>query len=135
MVSAATNFWVIVQNNLWVFAITFLVSFFISAGGIFVLVWNASILGVFLSNLIMGPGCPNVPAILSPTCYIVHGILEIIAYIIAGIAGSLFSKQFSLYFFRKIGNEEVFMRIWKDVTILVSIGVLLIFVAGAVEVF
>jgi len=135
MVSVATNFWAIIQNNLWVFAITFLVSFFISAGGIFVIVWNASILGVFLSNLIMGPGCPNLPAILAPTCYMVHGILEIIAYIIAGIAGSLFSKQFSLYFFRKIVNEEVFMRIWKDVTILVSIGVLLIFVAGAVEVF
>lgn len=125
-----TTYWVIVTNNLWVFSITFLVSFFISAGGIFVLVWNSSILGVFLANA--ARSALDIP--IKALQYLPHGTMEIAAYVIAGIAGSLFSKQFSLYFFRKASSDEVFSRIWKDVLVMVSIGVGLIFLAGVIEV-
>lgn len=121
----------IITNNLWVFFLTFLLSFLFSAGMIFILVWNASVLGVFLAR-----ASENITHFhLLAMSYLPHGLLEIAAYTIAGIAGALVSYQFDYYFIRKEPYDiEPVIRVIKDVMVLVVIGLVLLFFAGLIEV-
>lgn len=57
-------FHTIVSNNLFVFFLTFLLSFIISSGMVFILVWNASVLGVFFGKKI------SLAGIFSPFKYL-----------------------------------------------------------------
>ncbi len=120
----------IITNNLWVFFLTFLISFLFSAGMVFVLVWNASVLGVFIAKASTGISDMHI-LMLS---YLPHGIMEIAAYILAGISGALLSYQFSYYFSTKEYKKETFFRVVKDSLILVAGGLLCLFVAGLIEI-
>jgi len=63
--------------------------------------------------------------------YMTHGIFEIIAYFIGGMAGGLISLGVLNY---KIGNEN-FKIIMRDAVNLVIIAMLVIIVAGLIEVY
>ena len=120
----------IITNNLWVFFLTFVVSFLISAGMVFVLVWNASVLGVFLAKASTGVADLQI-LILS---YLPHGILEIAAYILAGLSGALLSYQFGYYYNTKKYKTETFVRVIKDSIILVIGGLFCLLIAGIIEI-
>lgn len=121
----------IITNNLWVFFLTFLVSFLFAAGMIFILVWNASVFGVFLAKASKNIAQFHLLAI----SYLPHGLLEIAAYTLAGISGALVSYQFDYYFIRKEPYKlEAVIRAVKDAMILVVIGLVFLFVAGLIEV-
>lgn len=124
-------FQMIISNNLWVFFLTFLLSFLFSAGMIFILVWNASVLGIFLAR-----ASENITHFhLLAISYLPHGLMEIAAYTIAGIAGALISYQFDYYFIRKEPYDiDPVIRVIKDVMVLMLIGLVLLIVAGAIEV-
>ena len=124
-------FQMIISNNIWVFFLTFLVSFLFSAGMIFILVWNASVLGVFLAR-----ASRNITHFhLLAVSYLPHGLLEIAAYILAGISGALVSYQFDYYFIRKDKYDfDSVIRAIKDVMILITIGLVCLFLAGLIEV-
>ncbi|MDY6769279.1 MAG: stage II sporulation protein M, partial [Candidatus Nanohaloarchaea archaeon] len=79
----------ILVNNLWVFAITFLLTFFIASGVIFILAWNASVLGVLIGSI--ANSAFHVPVI--GLFYLPHGLLEVGGYVHAGIAGALLSYK------------------------------------------
>ena len=117
----------ILLNNLTIFLLTFALSFVISAGMVFILVWNASILGVFLSNIIS----TNPLAALS---YLPHGLLEISGFVLAGITGALLSHQFE-HFKKGHHNKGVFRGILKDIGLLLFIGVIVIVVGVLIETF
>lgn len=120
----------IINNNLWVFFLTFVVSFIFSAGMVFILVWNASVLGVFIAKASGSISEMHVLAI----SYLPHGILEIASYVLAGISGALLSYQFGYYYTTKEYKKETFFRVVKDSVILIACGLLCLFVAGLIEV-
>jgi len=121
----------IITNNLWVFLITFTVSFLISAGMVFILVWNASVFGVFLARVSES----IIHASFLSLNYMFHGIPEISAYILAGLSGFLLSRQMEEYLTGdyKYG-VKTFIKLTKDSLSLFVIGLVLIFVAGFLEV-
>lgn len=125
-----TQFLVIAANNLRLFYITFLLTFFVTGGMVFILVWNASVFGVFIAKT--SESLLHLP--LVSLLYLPHGILEIGAYIAAGIGGILFSREVESYFVENSSRRNVFFRVWKDVWILLLLGSVTIVFAGFIEV-
>ncbi len=72
-------FFLILSNNLRVYAITLLFSFIYGTGGVLLLAWNASILALLL--YIEGP--------LRILGVVPHGVLEFTGYFLGGISGIL----------------------------------------------
>lgn len=128
-ITADTFFLNIVTNNLSLLAATFALSFIISGGMVFVLVWNASILGVLIgatSSHIL-----DIPVRTAP--YLVHGSIEVTAYILAGLAGTLLAIDTETLM--TSGKEEIshYLRPARDAAVMVSIAFLLIIIAGLIE--
>ncbi|MFB6167092.1 MAG: stage II sporulation protein M [Candidatus Nanohaloarchaea archaeon] len=118
----------IVSNNMWVFAVTFVLAFFVSSGIIFILAWNASVLGVLIGSL--ADHALQVPFVT--LFYLPHGLLEVGGYVLAGIAGSLMSYAVE----RPVQGKEkdLHLRVLKDVAVMVGVGAVLIVAAGLIEV-
>lgn len=118
----------IVENNVYVMIFTLIFSLIFGAGAIFVLAWNASVIaaaiGIFtkyqLSDLPMGIGR-----------YMIHGVPEIAAYFITALAGGIFG-------FGVLKNgvkDKKFIRILENVIILLFIAIVILLLAGIMEVY
>jgi uncharacterized membrane protein SpoIIM required for sporulation len=118
-------FQTILFNNLTVLILSFLLAFLISAGAIFVLAWNATILstaiGLAAKNIF---GLPHAILMFLP-----HGSLEFLAYFLAVISGGILSAAVTR---RK---SKRFWFVFQDCMLLLLIGVWLIVVAAFVEIF
>ncbi len=117
----------ILTNNLSVFLVTFILSFFLTAGMIFVLVWNASILGVFISEI--SKGIVDVPIMV--LSYLPHGILEISAYIIAGLSGFFLSHEVRSVV--QWEDKAYAMKLMGDSFLFFGIGLVVLVVAALIE--
>lgn len=120
----------IITNNLWVFALTFGLTFVLASGILFVLVWNASVLGIAIGS--QAHSFLHVPWVT--LFYVPHGTLEIGGYVLAGIAGSLLSYRVEADLFGE-GDTAAKRQLTRDSLVLTGIGVLLILLGGVVEVF
>ncbi len=86
-------------NNTQVMVLIFILSMLFGAGAVFILSWNASVIGVYtglIVNSFMVKGLPamnayvfGVPVALASIA--LHGMHEILAYFFAGIAGGILS--------------------------------------------
>ncbi len=118
----------ILSNNLQVFLLTFVLSFFIAATMVFVLVWNASIFGVFIqqniSHFLHAPGFIAM--------YLPHGIFEIGAYVLAGLSGALLSHEFEHLHDAKY-RKHVFPYVLRDVLLVFSIGIISVMAGAFIE--
>ena len=138
-----TFFWTILQNNLRVLFFCLLFSFLYGAGAVLILCWNASILGsavgifirekiaeitgadylssitVYLSNLPYGLGQ-----------YMFHGSFEIVAYFLASIAGGIVSASIV----RKRYKSSNFLKLIRNIVILVTAAILFLIIAAFIEV-
>lgn len=124
------NFWTIFLNNFRVAFIAFIASFFFGTGGLFIIAWNASVIGVFVSivavefkktymyPLFVG----HIDALFSIA---LHGVPEIVAYLIAAVAGGILSVGLIR------GKHD--MRIIKDSVVLFVVCVAFLAGAAAVE--
>jgi len=116
-------FWKIIENNIQILLICFAFSIFYGAGSIFVLNYNASIVGVIygmgIKTMIWG-GSAGVFA--NPLIFLPHTILEVLAYLLAAMGGGILSKD---------PNDP---EIQKDTMIIFLISLLIVFLAGFVEV-
>lgn len=81
------SFFAILLNNLEVMLFAFIFSLLFGAGAIFIIVWNASILGVAIGGA--SKTLLDIP--IRTMYYLPHGIPEIIAYLCAGLGGGLLS--------------------------------------------
>lgn len=117
----------IITNNLSVFLLTFLISFVLTAGMVFILVWNASVLGVFFSEA--SKTLLGMPAVAVQ--YLPHGILEIAAYALAGISGFFLSHE-AKDFLESDDKNKAF-KLVQDSFLLFVIGLILLVVAGLLE--
>ncbi|MEK6808122.1 MAG: stage II sporulation protein M [Nanoarchaeota archaeon] len=131
-ISLFSAFSKILMNNVWVLIFSLLFSFIYCIGGIFILAWNASIIGtaigIFIKNSIHSYFL-SVP--LGLLRYSIHGIPEITAYFVAGLSGGLISIAVVRH---GVGSEK-FARVFVDSLNLIIISVVILIIAGLLEVF
>ncbi len=142
--STSTFFWQILLNNIKVLFFTLLFSLFYGAGAVFILAWNASVVGAAAGNFARG-AIYNLAAdtglgaagnyfatySLGLLRYMTHGMFEILAYFMAALAGGIISiaivrHGFGSRDFRRVASDSIDL-------IVLSLGVL--FLAAVIEVF
>jgi uncharacterized membrane protein SpoIIM required for sporulation len=134
----------IFMNNIKVLLFSVFFSFFYGMGAIFILVWNASVVGAATGMFIKGilaktlesAGLLSVSHYFSAISlglsrYLIHGIPEMAAYFVGGLAGGLISVAM----IKHSTNSEQFSRVIKDSSVLLCTAVLIIFVAALLEVY
>ena len=127
-VSDPIKFISILENNLLVMIFTLIFSLIFGAGAIFILAWNASVIsasiGIFTRyNLI------DIP--LGLARYMIHGFPEIASYFIAALAGGILGVGIARHGIK----DKMFLRIIQHTIILVLFAVLLLVIAGLMEVY
>lgn len=131
---------VIFEHNLKVLIFCILFSFFYGAGAIFILTWNASVIGLALGKyvvavLAVSEGASFWLYIQATGCaftrYMIHGIPEIAAYFIAALAGGIISVAIIRYHF----GSEKFEKIMVDAATLILIALVILLISAFVEVF
>jgi len=120
-------------NNIMVMLFALLFAFFYGVGAIFILTWNASILGAAIGNFInnsLGMGYFSAYP-LAFLRYSIHGIPEMFAYFMAGLAGSIISIAIIRHDF----GSGKFHKVLTDSLDMIFLSVFVLFVAAALEVF
>lgn len=117
----------ILLNNLQVMGFSFFFSFIFGAGMVFIIAWNASILGVYVGAK-LSETIWHIPVVTLG--FLPHGIPEIAGFVTAGLAGGLLSAAF-------IRNRDahILKIIIFDSIKVMAIAVSLIFLAAAIEVY
>jgi uncharacterized membrane protein SpoIIM required for sporulation len=131
-------------NNVKVLMFCILFSFIYGAGAIFILTWNASVIGAAAGNFIRTHLAQYAEAIglhkvgvffyvgsLSILRYAIHGIPEILAYFVAALAGGIISVSI----IKKDYQTKNFQKILLDVSDLILLSVFILFIAALLEVF
>ncbi len=128
----------ILINNFKVLFFVIVFSFLYGAGAIFILTWNASVLGTAIGNTIrqqianLGGGLSSyfhaVPLALG--AYMVHGTLEVIAYFLGAIAGGIISAAVVRHDYK----SPKFMEVLLDSVDMIILASIILIIAGIVEV-
>jgi uncharacterized membrane protein SpoIIM required for sporulation len=118
----------ILQNNVYVMIFTLIFSLIFGAGALFILVWNASVIsaaiGIFAKYRIS-----DIP--LGIARYIIHGFPEITAYFITALAGGILSVGIVRHGLK----DKKFLKIVENVIILIFIALVILIIAGLLEVY
>lgn len=133
----------IISNNFKVLAFSVLFSFIYGAGAVFVIAWNASVIGVAMGDSIRRAisGLATATGItaftgyssaisISLLRYLIHGVPEILAYFVGALAGSLISVSI----IRRESSPEALKQTMIHVAGLFCIAALLLILAGIIEV-
>lgn len=131
-------------NNIKVLLFCILFSFIYGAGAIFILIWNASIVGTAIGSFVRGSIDTMTQTACGPTAgttfcavssgimrYAIHGIPEILAYFIAALAGGIISIAVINHEF----TSRKFEHILLDSADLLMLAIGILFFAALVEVF
>ncbi len=138
---ALTN---IFLNNLKVLVFCILFSFVYGTGAIFILMWNASIIGTAIGNILRS-GLAEAATLIGASAaskyfetfltglfrYAIHGIPEILAYFTAGLAGGIISIAVIRHDF----GSRKFEHVVLDSADLLITSLILLVVAALLEVF
>ncbi|PIN70686.1 hypothetical protein COV93_00560 [Candidatus Woesearchaeota archaeon CG11_big_fil_rev_8_21_14_0_20_43_8] len=142
--SHVTIFTRIFFNNLKVLMFCLLFSFFYGAGAIFILTWNASVIGAYIGSFIRANIAKYASSVglfkvgayfkvifIGFTKLSFHGIPEIMAYFIGGLAGGIISVAVIRHDF----STKKFEKIILDSADLILISIAILFIAAIIEVF
>ncbi len=132
MATSQSSFLPILSNNLRVAMVCYLVSLLFGTGALFVLSWNAGVVGVYVGVTAREMGIHPVAAyaIAAPTGLLgiaLHGVPEIAAYSLAGMAGTILSMGLS----RKKHARTIAM----DSLALLTVSLAMIVIAAMIEAF
>ncbi len=128
------GFTCILFNNLQVLAFVVIFSFLYGAGAIYIITWNASIVGVLigittqeLAGKLGNESLAYIPSLfLSALRLLPHGIFEITGYLVAGLAGGIMSAALMRgHIFHK--------KILLDLVSMMTVSVILIVIGAAIE--
>ena len=123
-------FSIVLLNNLKVLFFSLLFAFFYGAGFLFILTWNASIMGYVIGSLTKETlGFSALPLIIIK--YSLHGIPEIAAYFIGALVGGMMFMVIA----RGDFNKEIIKRALIDAVFLILISVILLVFAAIAEVY
>lgn len=121
------EFKIIFFNNVNVMLLSLFFSFFFGAGAIFILAWNASVIGaamgIFSRELHILP--------LGFLRFMIHGVPEILAYFIAALAGGIIGTAVIRHHF----EDGRFRKVLKDSLVLILIALGLLFIGTLIEIF
>jgi len=110
--TTADYFGRIFSNNLNILFLSFIFSLIFGAGAVFILIWNAGIIGAFI-----GYEAKSIWSIWMPALMITpHGIFEIVGYILAAMAGAILSAAIVRRGFLLHKKENTFLIIKKKDT-------------------
>jgi len=131
-------------NNIKVLAFCILFSFLYGAGAIFVLTWNASVIGTAIGNFIRtnlelyasSIGIAKVASYFNVVSigllkYAIHGTPEILAYFVGALAGGIISVAVIRHDFK----TKRFEKIVIDSADLLTISLFLLLLAAVLEVY
>jgi len=131
-------------NNVKVLFFAILFAFIYGAGAIFILTWNATVIGTAIGNFVRSNlsayagtfGFSSISSYfniisLGLLKYALHGIPEILAYFYGGLAGGIISVAIA----KKHFKSRKFSDILIDVSELILISIGFLFVAGLIEVY
>lgn len=141
---AMGSFTRIFLNNIKVLIFCVLFAFVYGVGAIFILAWNASVIGVAIGNFVrakiaalaikagfLKAGAYMGIGVLGVMKYATHGFWEVLAYFIAGLAGGIISIAVIRHDF----GTNRFERILLDSSDLLIISIIILFFAALIEVF
>ncbi|MFH1257838.1 MAG: stage II sporulation protein M [Candidatus Micrarchaeota archaeon] len=135
-VGFSTIFNLIFYQNLKVLLLVILGSLLYGAGSVFILIWNASVIGVFLGNVARkyvfheAPAFSLIPGLSYGILGLIpHGSFELISYSIGALAGGILSAAIA----RRVYGTIEFRPILMDVIKLVLVAVILLFVGAIIE--
>ena len=127
-VTKEMRFLSILENNVYVMIFTLIFSLIFGAGAIFVLAWNASVIagaiGIFTKYSLK-----EIP--IGIFRYMIHGFPEIMAYFVTALAGGIFG----IGVIRHGIKDKKFLRIVENVVLLLSLAIIILIIAAAVEVY
>lgn len=131
-------------NNVKVLIFCILFSFIYGAGSIFILTWNASVIGAAIGNFVRGnlasysylagfdKGAKYLYVVsFGLLKYSLHGIPEILAYFTAGLAGGIISIAVIRHDFGTVKFEQILL----DSADLLLASFVILFVAAVLEVY
>jgi uncharacterized membrane protein SpoIIM required for sporulation len=118
----------IFANNIYVLIFTLVFSLIFGAGAIFILAWNASVIGAAI-GIFAKSNLANLPMGLAR--YMIHGIPEIGSYFAGALAGGIIS----IAIINHDTKSEKFWTVLQDSLNLVIFAVVLLFFAALIEVF
>ena len=134
----------ILLNNIKVLAFAILFAFIYCAGAIFILTWNASVIGAAVGNFIRSNMSQYASLIgferfstyfnvasVGLLRYTLHGIPEILAYFYGGLAGGIISVAI----IKKHYKDEKFSHVLFDISELLVISIAFLLVAAFIEVY
>jgi len=121
----------ILQHNLSVVLVCFIISLFVGAGGVFLVLLNASVFSSFAIVMIKYLTETLRQAVLVIGIFSLHVIPEAGAFMVAAIAGGILSKAVIA---EKWGTAN-FNKVVKDAGKLLAFACILIILAGFIEVY
>lgn len=125
------SFFPILLNNIKVLLVSLIFAIFYGAGAMYILVWNASVMGLVIGNLAKSTlGIVSLPIAFSK--YFLHGIPEMIAYFITALAGGIIFVAIIKNDFKE---KEKRKKISRDVLTLILLAIIILILAGLIEVF
>jgi len=143
-IASGSIFISIFLNNIYVLILCIILSFVYGSGAIFILTWNASVIGTAMGNFIRSNlayyssliGFEKVGQYLQVISigllkYVIHGIPEILSYFVAGLAGGIISVAVIKHDF----GTRKFDHILLDSADLLLLSIFLLFIAGLLEVY
>ncbi len=144
IVNSQSLFNLIFINNIKVLMFSVIFAFFYGAGAIFILAWNASVVGVAIGEFTRGAiaavattvGFKSIAVYFTSYSlgflrYMVHGSLEILAYFTAALGAGIISIAVARHHF----SEEGFKRTVLDSVDLIIISIVILLSAAVVEVY
>ena len=127
----AGTFFKIFVNNIKVLIFCLIFAFFYGFGAIFILTWNASIIGVAIGDFVKSHvGYVSILPI-ALLKYLVHGVPEMMAYFMGGLAGGIISIAVIRHDFK----SKQFKHILLDSVDLTFGALVVLVIAGLLEVF
>lgn len=124
--NSSTAFYTIFINNMKVLIFSFVFSLLYGAGAVFIIVWNASILGVYIGYL--SKSIFHLPVIA--LSFLPHGLPEIVGYLFAGMSGGILSASLI-----RRHSMDITKRIFFDCLVLLAVGAFFILGAAYIEAF
>ncbi len=126
--TSGERLFMIFSNNIYVLIFTLIFSLIFGAGVIFILAWNASVIAAAV-GIFSKSSLANMP--LGLARYMIHGIPEIASYFIVALAGGLVSAAVIKH---ELGTDR-FWQVLQDSLNLIILAVIVLFVAGLMEVY
>ncbi len=117
----------LLDHNLQVLGLMFAFSIVYGIGALYLLLWNASIIGVILGERMIEKGLLGL--VLGFLGLVPHGIFEIAAYLVAALAGGILSISIM-----RSSNKKTFFRyLLEDVGLLVFLALALLAIGALIE--